>query len=129
LGNRYVFGIFSERAEELLANLQKTTTTAGQVNSLLMPLVHTGHVGIEQIATKLGLNRISLYRRLKAEGTTYEKILTNLRLQLALSYLSSQKTSVSDVAYLVGFTDPAAFSRAFKRWTGKSPSLVKCVKG
>jgi AraC-like DNA-binding protein len=120
--NRYVFGVFSERADELLAKLEKTATMKGRVESLLMPIIHTGDVGMNQIAAKVGLSRISLYRRLKAEGTTFEEILDDLRHKLALHYLAGEKISVNEVAYLVGFTDPATFSRAFKRWTGKSPS-------
>jgi AraC-like DNA-binding protein len=122
LKNRYVFGIFSDRADALLAELQKTETTKGRVESMLMPILHTGKVGMDQIATKLGLSRISLYRRLKAEGTSFERILDELRCNLAIQYLKGKKTSVNEVAYLVGFSDPAAFSRAFKRWTGVSPS-------
>jgi AraC-like DNA-binding protein len=120
--NRYVFGVFSERADELLAKLEKTATMKGRVESLLMPIIHTGDVGMNQIAAKVGLSRISLYRRLKAESTTFEEILDDLRHKLALHYLAGEKISVNEVAYLVGFTDPATFSRAFKRWTGKSPS-------
>lgn len=123
--NRYVFGIFSDRADELLATLKKTSTMKGRVESLLMPIIHTGDVGMNQIAAKLGLSRISLYRRLKAEDATFERILDDLRHQLALQYLGGDKISVNEVAYLVGFADPAAFSRAFKRWTGNSPSMIK----
>lgn len=125
--NRYVFGVFSERADELLAKLEKTATMKGRVESLLMPIIHTGDVGMNQIAAKVGMSRISLYRRLKAEGTTFEEILDGLRHKLALHYLAGQKISVNEVAYLVGFTDPAAFSRAFKRWTGKSPSKASAT--
>lgn len=124
LENRYVFGIFSDRADTLLAELQSAETTKGRVESLLMPILHTGNVGMNQIATKLGLSRISLYRRLKAEGTSFERILDDLRHKLALHYLNGKKTSVNEVAYLVGFSDPAVFSRAFKRWTGSSPSKL-----
>jgi AraC-like DNA-binding protein len=66
-----------------------------------------------------------LYRRLKAEGVTFEKVLDALRHQLALHYLSGQKVSVNETAYLVGFSDPAAFSRAFKRWTGMRPREMR----
>lgn len=123
--NRYVFGIFSERADKLLENLEKTATIKGRVEDLLLPIVHTGDIGMDQIAAKLGMSRTSLYRRLKAEDSTFEGILDGLRHKLALSYLSGKKISVNEVAYLVGFTDPAAFSRAFKRWTGTSPSMLK----
>lgn len=119
---RYVFGILSEHAERLLKNLQDSKTTRGRVESLLIPLLHTGDVGMDAIATTMAMSRQTLFRKLKAEGTTYEKILDDLRRQIALHYLSGKKVSVNETAYLVGFSEAAAFSRAFKRWTGKSPS-------
>ena len=67
------------------------------------------------------LSRQTPFRQLKAEGTTFEKVLDELRCQLALQYLRGKKASVNETAYLVGFSEPAAFSRAFKRWTGSSP--------
>ena len=121
--NKYVFGIFCERADALLARLRATETMTGRVQSLLVPLLHAEHVGMDLIAAKLGLSRISLYRQLKRERTSFGMILDDLRHELALQYLGGKKTSVNEVAYLLGFSDPAAFSRAFKRWTGVSPSL------
>jgi AraC-like DNA-binding protein len=67
------------------------------------------------------LSRQTLFRQLKAEGVTFEQVLDELRLRLALDYLRARKVSVNETAYLVGFSEPAAFSRAFKRWTGASP--------
>ena len=69
----------------------------------------------------MGLSRQTLFRRLQGEDATFGKILDELRRQMALHYLSGKKVSVNETAYLVGFSEPAAFSRAFKRWTGKSP--------
>jgi AraC-like DNA-binding protein len=120
-----VFGIFIERADKLLENLEKTATIKGRVESLLMPIIHTGEVGMDKVAAKLGMSRTSLYRQLKSEDSTFEEILDSLRHKLALSYLKGKKISVNEAAYLVGFSDPAAFSRAFKRWTGNSPSMLK----
>ena len=87
-----------------------------------MPVLHTGDGSMDMIAGKMGVSRQTLFRRLKAEGVTFEKVLDELRHKLALHYLSGKKVSVNETAYLVGFSDPAAFSRAFKRWTGMSPS-------
>jgi AraC-like DNA-binding protein len=80
---------------------------------------------MDGIASTLGLSRQTLSRRLKAEGTTFEKVLDELRHRMALNYMSGQKVSVNETAYLVGFSEPAAFSRAFKRWTGTSPRQHK----
>jgi AraC-like DNA-binding protein len=68
------------------------------------------------------MSRQTLYRRLKAEGTTFEDVLEAKRRQLAIRYLALEHTPVKVAAYRLGFSDPAAFSRAFKRWTGRNPS-------
>jgi AraC-like DNA-binding protein len=117
----YVFGILSEHAEKLLKNLQDSKTTRGRVEHLLMPLLHTGDISMDKIAETMATSRQTLFRKLKDEGTTFEKVLDELRHKLALHYLSGKKVSISETAYLVGFSEAAAFSRAFKRWTGKSP--------
>ena len=123
--SRYVFGVLSERAEALLTNLQKSSSTRGQVESLLLPMLHKGDPNMDSVASQLRLNRQALYRRLRAEGVTFEQLLDDLRHKLALHYLNGNKASVTEVAYLVGFSDPAAFSRAFKRWTGKNPRAMR----
>jgi AraC-like DNA-binding protein len=124
---RYVFGILCERADALLTDLESSKSIRSRVESLLMPILHTGDVGMEIIASKMGLSRQTLFRRLKAEGVTFEKVLDELRYKLALGYLRGKKVSVNETAYLVGFSEPAAFSRAFKRWTGASPRNMRAA--
>ena len=119
--NRYLFGILSEHAETLLENLESSKTMKGQVESLLIPLLHKGDLSMERIAKEMGLRCQTLYRRLRAEGVSFEKLLDELRHKMALHYLNGKKVSVNETAYLVGFSDPSSFSRAFKRWTGNSP--------
>lgn len=60
-----------------------------------------------------------------AEGVTFQQILDDLRRRMAHSYLDGKKVSVNQTAFLVGFSEPAAFSRAFKRWTGASPRAMQ----
>lgn len=122
---RYVFGVLTEHADALLRDLENAVTTRGRVEGLLMPVLHKGEASMDAIAEKLGVSRQTLYRTLKEEGVTFEQVLDELRHKLALEYLRGRKTTVNETAYLVGFSDPAAFSRAFKRWTGKSPSEMR----
>lgn len=121
----YVFGVLTEHADALLRDLEASGTTRGRVESLLMPVLHKGESNMDAIAEKLSVSRQTLYRSLKDEGVTFEQVLDELRHKLALEYLRGEKTTVNETAYLVGFSDPAAFSRAFKRWTGKSPSEMR----
>jgi AraC-like DNA-binding protein len=123
--NRYVFGVLTDRGEALLAELEAAKTMRGRVEALIMPILHTGDVSAETIASKLGTSRQTVYRNLKAEGVTFEHVLDALRHRMALHYLAGKKVSVNETAYLVGFSEPSAFSRAFKRWTGKSPRAMR----
>lgn len=118
---RYMSDVLSKHAQALLHDLDSTKAMRGQVESLLIPILHTGDLRLERIAEKMGLRRQTLYRKLKAEGVSFEKLLDELRHKMALHYLNGKRVSVNETAYLVGFSDPSAFSRAFKRWTGTSP--------
>lgn len=76
---------------------------------------------IEAIAHNLMLSVRQLQRELQAENTSYQELLDETRKELALSQLKIPSTSIHDLAFLLGFSEPSAFHRAFKRWTGKTP--------
>jgi AraC-like DNA-binding protein len=126
--NRYIFGILSGHAEKLLKSLEGSKTARGRVEHLLIPILHKGELGMDVIAKRMGISRQTLYRKLKAEGVEYKGVLDELRHTMALHFLNGRKASVNETAYLVGFSHPAAFSRAFKRWTGKSPRAMRSPK-
>jgi AraC-like DNA-binding protein len=120
---RYLTGVLRDHAEALLRRLDSSQSIRGRVESLLVPLLHTRELGVEMIAARMGLSRQTLFRKLKAEGVTFEQVLDALRHKTALHCLNGANGSVKQTARLVGFSDPTAFSRAFKRWTGSSPSM------
>ena len=93
-----------------------------EVEAKLAPLLPGGAAGIDAVARAMGVSRQTLYRRLKEEGFTFEHVLDDFRRRLAARYIGREGMSVKAAAYRLGFSDPAAFSRAFKRWTGRSPS-------
>jgi AraC-like DNA-binding protein len=96
-----------------------------EVERHLEPLLASGAIRMEQAALAMRCSRQTLYRRLKAEGATFEQVLDGLRRKLASRLLREEGLSVKEVAYRLGFSDPAAFSRAFKRWTGVAPSEAR----
>jgi AraC-like DNA-binding protein len=117
----YAFGVLSRHAEALLESLERSGSFRGRVESMLMPVLHTGEGKVEAIAARLGVSTRTLQRRLEAEGSTFESALNGLRHKLALHYLEGERTSVNETAYLLGFSSSSAFARAFKRWTGHGP--------
>lgn len=121
----YVFGLFTDKADALLTQLEAATTLSGQIEAYLMPILHKGDVSVETVAKDMGMSRQTLYRRLKEEGETFAGLLDGLRLRMARDYLAARKVSINETAYLVGFSEPASFVRAFKRWTGQTPSQFR----
>lgn len=118
--SRYVSEKLNAHAEQLLSDLETAKSVRGRVEIVLQTLLQEGAPSIDIVAAKLGMNRKTLYRSLNAEGATYAKVLEALRRRLAAHYLSSN-LPVSETARRLGFSDASAFSRAYKRWTGKSP--------
>jgi AraC-like DNA-binding protein len=123
----YLFAVLKERAEALLETLDASASLRGRVEALISPSLHQGAAGMAEAAAKLGMSRATLARRLKREGTTYETVLQALRRRLAEEYLGKRRLSVAETSYLLGFSEPAAFSRAYRRWTGVSPRTARAA--
>lgn len=94
---------------------------ASQVRRLLVSLLPSGKADQDRVASQLHRSTSTLQRQLQAEGTSYRDILDETRKSLAEEYLRQRKLSHSQIAYLLGFSDQSNFSRAFKRWTQRSP--------
>ena len=109
----------------LLKELEHADSLREEIKALLVPVLHKGEASIDSISEKLSLSRQTIFRKLKAEGTTFQEILDDLRHTMALGYLRRRKASVHEIAFLLGFSDPKSFTRAFKRWTGYSPHEVR----
>ncbi len=76
----------------------------------------------ELVAKKLAMSVRTMQRSLREHGTSYEALLRDIREELACGYLKEKRYSVTEVAFLLGYENIGAFARAFKRWTGVSPS-------
>ena len=77
------------------------------------------------IANDLNMSLRNFQRRLSGIGTGYTKLLNEVRHDMARDYLRTDDYQVIEIAYLLGFSDPSNFSRAFKRWTGRSPNQFR----
>jgi AraC-like DNA-binding protein len=83
---------------------------------------------MDAVARAVGCSRQTLYRRLREEGVTFAALVEAVRRRLAVGLLRDPKISVKEAGYRLGFAEPAAFSRAFKRWTGKSPAAWRAAQ-
>jgi AraC-like DNA-binding protein len=93
-------------------------------NAISSVLPHE-RVRVEDVARSLGMSKRTLARRLSDEGLNFTEILQQLRRDLAVRYLDDRRLHVSKIAWLLGFHEVSAFTHAFKRWTGKTPSQIR----
>jgi AraC-like DNA-binding protein len=96
-------------------------TFADRVRGALSDTLQDGNVSARTVAARLNVSVRTLHRALAAEGTSYMRLLDQLRLDIAERQLRDDRMSVAEVGFLVGFSEISAFHRAFKRWTGRTP--------
>jgi AraC-like DNA-binding protein len=113
---------FDEECRRLVDKMGPGTGVADQVRRKLVGVMDGGETSIEAMAKKLGMSARSLQRHLADEGTGYNDLLAQILAEFAKRYLARGTISASEVAYLIGFTEPPAFFKAFKRWTGMTPT-------
>src|SRR6185295_9090017 len=93
-----------------------------QVKRVLHEVLRNDEGHVEIVAKRLGLTSRSLQRRLKDENTTFNTIREDVRQDLAKRYLDDG-LAIAEISFLLGFSEPSAFFRAFKRWTGETPQV------
>jgi AraC-like DNA-binding protein len=91
------------------------------VENTIAPLLPHAEAQAAKVAKRLGLSERTFARRLAAEGLSFGEILDEMRRELATHYLEEPGLQISQIAWLLGFHQPSAFSHACRRWTGKSP--------
>jgi AraC-like DNA-binding protein len=100
-------------------------TLRTDLENAIAPLLPHGKAQAGEVARRLGMSRRTLARRLSAEGLTFAGILADLRVDLAKRHLKDGDLAISQIAWLLGYREVSAFTHAFRRWTGKTPSEVR----
>jgi AraC-like DNA-binding protein len=113
------------QAKEMLARVPARNGLAADVQRVLSSRMTGGDVRIEAVARALATSARTLQRRLSAEGASYQDLLDDLRKEAAGRHLTESVFAIGEVAYLVGYSEPAPFYRAFKRWYGVTPEAFR----
>jgi AraC-like DNA-binding protein len=118
----YLNEILVANCEQALAHRPRNRgTLRSALENAIVPLLPHGKVRASEIAARLGLSQRTSARRLALEGVTFSEVLESLRGDLARQYLSDPNLSISRIAWLLGYEEVSAFTRAFKRRTGTTP--------
>nr|WP_255564542.1 AraC family transcriptional regulator [Mameliella sp. CS4] len=121
-----LLGFLRRTAEDVLdRHPRNAPTLQTAVERALMRRLPEGKVALNDIAGDLGLSPRTLSRRLQDNGLTYRDVLNGLREALATRYLTRSTISQTQIAFMLGFSDQAAFVTAYRGWTGQTPGSVR----
>jgi AraC-like DNA-binding protein len=120
-----VWRAFEAVVERRAAELESHEGTAELVRGVVSVQFQEGTVSMRRTARQLAMSVATLRRRLEEEGTTFSGVVDGLRQQMAARYLRESEATVSEVAFRLGFAGVASFGRAFKRWSGVTPSVFR----
>jgi len=96
-----------------------------RVKAIIVDQLPSGNVTDGSVADSLYISKRTFHRRLQQEETTFRLILNDLRHELADKYIKDSRLNLNEISFLLGFSESSSFSRAFKRWTGSSPSTYR----
>lgn len=116
-----MYGKLIEQAERYLKSLNTGDNYAAQLKRMLADLMARGEANADAACRALKLSRRTFQRRLKAEKTSFQRILKEVRAELAVRYLSDERLKALEVAMLLGYSDFSSFTTAFKSWYDMPP--------
>jgi AraC-like DNA-binding protein len=124
----YLNNLLVKYCEEALSSRRlKARCWRLAVENILAPLLPHGQGRLSEVAARLGVSIRTLERRLAAEGVSFLDVLDDLRFELAKRYLQERNLPISQIAWLLGYADPSAFTHSFRRWAGRPPTELRAA--
>jgi AraC-like DNA-binding protein len=118
--NPELLAYFENYAQEFLAEMDRQTQYARTVTKIILSKLDDEDLTIKHVAKEMSVSVRTLQNRLKGEGVVFSDLLQDIRKRLAKKYLQENYT-VEDITYLLGFSEPSVFRKAFKKWSGITP--------
>lgn len=114
-----------DHADRLIATLRTQSVVSAQVSRFIAEELQGGEPSLSNIARRMAMSQRTLQRRLELERTSFADLLDTTRRHFAQAYLKEPNLALTEIAYLLGFSEQSAFTRAFHRWFGAAPSQVR----
>lgn len=121
-GNPDLFSVLDSHARMLLNQRPAPDDIVGRVREAIEEELRGGSPRLESIAKRLAMSPRTLQRRLRDQGVLFNDVLDAMRFRAAKSYLTHRDIAGTEVAFLLGFAEQSSFDRAFKRWSGQTPT-------
>lgn len=121
-GDVALYAFLEEHAVAALASRPRSDDLIDKLRHHVKEALKQGEPNVERLATRLNMSGRTLQRRLSDLKTSFQEVLDLVRFDLARAYLKDVRLDVSQIAYLLGYSELRAFDRAFRRWADKSPT-------
>lgn len=118
-------GYLGKHAERVLASLDRGQSLRHRVRAVIWSQSVAGKSTVSSVAATLGMSARTLQRQLREEGTSLSQELQDVRRTLSTAVLKHRDVAIDEVAFLLGYAEPSAFYRSFKRWTGQTPQQFR----
>ena len=126
--DRRLYRILKTHAERMLEKMPPGNDVLAVANRAIAEAMYEGMPTRARVANKLAMSPRTLERRLKAHKVVFKKLLDDTRRRHALDYLRDRRHSLTEIAFLLGYAETSVFNRAFRRWTGATPSEYRIIK-
>ncbi len=127
--NPMLLEMFEAQAQQLLAQLHPQGSGPKPVTRRVLDILARRIVvavpSLDEVAVELAMSERSVQRELRAEDTSFRQLVEDVRKELAVQHLAQPGASATEAAFLLGFSELSAFTRAFRRWTGASPTQFR----
>ncbi|MFN0247386.1 MAG: AraC family transcriptional regulator ligand-binding domain-containing protein [Kofleriaceae bacterium] len=123
--NPELCAVLDRRAQDLATKVALGGELSERITRHLAHALPGGDVDLASVAKALHISERTLQRRLGDENTSFAQVLDATRLALAKNHLAHGQTSIAEIAFLLGYSEPAAFHRAYQRWTGTTPRAAR----
>jgi AraC-like DNA-binding protein len=120
-----LYAMLRDKAEEALRRLDRGATLAERIKDLVLCRVLDAKPSLSDASREVGMTPRALRRKLEAEGTSFAAVVDDARAELARRILGEASTTIQEAAYRLGFAEVSSFHRAFRRWTGMTPSAYR----
>lgn len=125
LGDEGITRFLLDHLDQELANIADTKSLARRTRDVIARALSEGVPKMEDVARRLGVSVRSLHRHLAEDGLSFQGLAEETRKDLAVALLKQDQYSIAEIAFLTGFSEQSAFTRAFKRWLGKTPASFR----
>lgn len=120
-----LYPILKEHVERVLSEFPDSDDVLRAVSKAIAESFGDGPPNLERIGKRLGMSSRTLERRLKEHGVVFRNLVSDIRCRLAVDHLKRGTQTLAEIAFLLGYSEVSAFTRAFRRWCGSTPSQYR----